>query len=378
MLPRLDKGSQIKNQRTSNKLHQFQAAIIPSNHAIKQADTHKDKPHKLATQSNIKQHLPHKITKKNKREKRGWQYNLQYITILCQGTTNGEKIMAVLLKADQVRAKDLDVLKEKTASFKKQGITPLLKVVLAGDDPASILYTSKKKKYMESFGASCDIIRLPAEIKEKDFLQTIDEIVHNPLVHGVLIQMPLPKGLESLDVGSIIPGNLDVDGLSPHNFYRLAAGRKGLIPCTPKGISGLLEYYNLPVEGQNVVIIGRSMIVGKPLAALLANHNATVTLCHSRTKNIPELCQKADIIVCAIGRAKFLTKDYIGNNHPVVIDVGINRDAKGKLCGDVDFTTVAPLAKAITPVPGGVGPMTIHSLAQNLLEATANRTQGNP
>ena len=281
--------------------------------------------------------------------------------------------MAILLKARQVCSEGLETLAKKTASLKEQGIHPLLKVVLVGNDPASILYTGKKKKYMESFGASCDIIHLPEETKEKEFLQVIDEIIHNPLVHGILVQMPLPGELNSLDIGSIIPPGLDVDGLSPHNFYRLASNRKGLIPCTPKGILSLLEYYDIAVEGKNVVIIGRSMIVGKPLAALLANKNATITLCHSHTRNIKELSQKADIIICAIGRAKFLTKDYIGSNHPVIVDVGINRDAKGKLCGDVDFDTVAPLAKAITPVPGGVGPMTIHSLAQNLLEAATNR-----
>ena len=279
--------------------------------------------------------------------------------------------MPVLLRADSVRDKDFPLLVERTKKLKERATVPSLKVVLVGDDPAGVVYTRNKKTYVESFGGDCEIVRLAGGVSEAAFLGTVAELVADETVHGVLVQMPLPGNLGRIDVGGLIPAAKDVDGLSPGNIYRLVSGNeKGcLLPCTPRGIVALLEGYGIGVAGKRVAVVGRSMIVGKPLAALLTNRDATVTLCHSRTQNLERITKEADLIVCAVGRGHFLGPGHIGEGSPVVVDVGINRDRQGKLCGDVDFDAVAPLTSAITPVPGGVGPMTVHSLALNLLGA---------
>ena len=284
---------------------------------------------------------------------------------------NGETVTPTLLKAQEVRSQGSHFLEAQTQELKAKGVIPALKVLLVGEDPGSVLYTNNKKIFVESFGAKCEIVRLHSTISEKAFLKALEEISQDPLVHGAFVQLPLPGSLSHLNIGEFIPASKDVDGLSPLNIYRLMTNDKNaLVPCTPKGIVGLLDHYGIALEGKNVTIIGRSMIVGKPLGVLLTNRNATVTLCHSRTKNIEEITRRSDMIVTAMGKEKFLSVDHLGDNRPVVVDVGINRGRDGKVCGDVDFKAVAPLSSAITPVPGGVGPMTIYSLAQNLLQAT--------
>ena len=252
-----------------------------------------------------------------------------------------------------------------------------MKVVLVGSDPASIIYTSSKKKFCEKIGASCEIIALDENISEKNFLATIDSINNDELVHGCIIQMPLPKHLSHLDIGRLVKKEKDVDGFHPENLYALLSNngdQHDFISCTPKGILTLMQESQIEISGKHVVIIGRSMIVGKPLAMLLTNHNATVTLCHSQTKNLKNLTRSCDILVSAIGKAHFIDESFVSSNkNQVIIDVGMNTDTQGQLCGDVNFEKVKDLVSAITPVPGGVGPMTIVSLAQNLLQASKNR-----
>lgn len=252
-----------------------------------------------------------------------------------------------------------------------------MKVVLVGSDPASIIYTSSKKKFCEKIGATCEIIALDENISETDFLTTVESINGDDLVHGCIIQMPLPKHLSHLDVGRLVKKEKDVDGFHPENLYALLnnnGDQHDFISCTPKGILTLMQESQIEIAGKHVVIIGRSMIVGKPLAMLLTNHNATVTLCHSQTKNLKDLTRSCDILVTAIGKTHFIDGSFLSSNkNQVIIDVGMNTDTQGQLCGDVDFEKVKDLVSAITPVPGGVGPMTIVSLAQNLLQASTNR-----
>ncbi len=285
--------------------------------------------------------------------------------------------MNKLLKSKPIIDENIQLLEANCSLLKEQGIIPQLKVILVGDHPASLIYTRNKKKFMEKIGAKCDIIRLPQELTEKEFLKEVQEISSNALVHGCFIQLPLPKQLEHIDVGELIPPQKDVDGFHSNNLYQLMQGSKGessLLPCTPKGIITLLKGYQIDLEGKNIVILGRSMIVGKPLALLLLNYNATVTLCHSKTKNLKHHTQNADIIISAIGHAHFLTKDFLDpKGEQILIDVGMNHDQDNKLCGDIWTDDVINSCSKITPVPGGVGPMTILSLAENLLEA-AKRT----
>jgi len=276
--------------------------------------------------------------------------------------------------AGPVRSKEIEILKERTNALQKKGVTPTLKVILVGNTKASLIYTRSKKKFIENFGARCEIIHLPDTLNEAEFLAEVGNIVGDDSVHGCFVQLPLPRHLSHIDVGELIPGHKDVDGFNQKNLYELFKGDTGvkaLLPCTPKGIITLLQHYDIPLDGQNVVILGRSEIVGRPMSLLLLNHNATVTVCHSRTKNIKEITAKADIIISAIGKAKFLDSSFLSEDkRPVIIDVGINHDEAGKLCGDVDYQDVYDHCEAISPVPGGVGPMTILSLAQNLLQAT--------
>ena len=283
--------------------------------------------------------------------------------------------MSILLKAKAPRSEGLPTLKLKMEGLKARGITPALKVILIGDNPASVIYTEHKKRYIESLGGACHIVKMNRTTGKDDLLKSIQDISKDPLVHGLLVQLPLPQGpLDAFDLGPVLPPSKDVDGLHPINLYKLITGdSSALVPCTPKGILQLLQYYSIGIKSKNVVVIGRSMIVGKPLASLFTNYDATVTLCHSQTKHLEDITKGADIIISAVGKEHFLDKKYIGSNAPVVIDVGINRNVvQGTLCGDVHFDEVSPLASAITPVPGGVGPMTIYALAQNLLQAVEN------
>lgn len=280
-----------------------------------------------------------------------------------------------LLKSKPVIDKRVDDLKNKCSKLKDRGIVPNMKVILVGDNPASVIYTRNKKKFMERIGAECEIIKLPKDLDEWEFLKKVEEISTNDKVHGCFVQLPLPVQLSHIDVGELIPPHKDVDGFHSKNIYQMMhgdSGEKALLPCTPKGMITLMQEYGIDLNGKNVVMIGRSMIVGKPMAMLLLNHNATVTICHSRTKNLQEQTKNADIIISAIGKAKFLTQDFLRESKDqVIIDVGMNHDESGKLCGDVDFNGVQDHCAQITPVPGGVGPMTILSLAENLVTAAS-------
>ena len=281
--------------------------------------------------------------------------------------------MTKILYAQPVRDKIIVDLKNRTKTLKQKNITPWLKVVLVGENASSQIYTRNKKKFVEKLGGKCDIIKVENNIEEIQFRKLIENLTSEKGLHGLLIQLPLPDHLSHIDVGNLINSSLDVDGLNSSNIGEMVKNKQSgesLSPCTPKGILTLLQHYDIPISGKNVCILGRSLIVGKPLANLLTNCDATVTLCHSKTQNIEEYTKRADLIITAIGKPRFLTKKFINENgNQVLIDVGINKTENGKLCGDIDFEGIQNSVAGITPVPGGVGPMTILSLAQNLLQA---------
>ena len=285
--------------------------------------------------------------------------------------------MSQLLHSSAVKKLITKGLKSECKALKEKNIFPSMKVVLVGSDPASVIYTSSKKKFAEKIGALCEIVALDEKISEHDFKNIINQINNDDSVHGCIIQLPLPKHLSHLDVGHLVAQEKDIDGFHPENLYALLSNngdQHNFISCTPKGILTLMQESQINIAGKHVVIVGRSMIVGKPLAMLLTYHNATVTLCHSQTENLRELTKKCDILVSAIGKANFIDESFLSpNKNQVIIDVGMNTDTQGQLCGDVHFTNVVDHVSAITPVPGGVGPMTIVSLAQNLLQASKNR-----
>ncbi len=250
--------------------------------------------------------------------------------------------------------------------------TPGLAVIIAGDDPASKTYVKNKKKACEFCGIRSFEYALPADVSEQELLELIAELNKREDVDGILCQLPLPAHIHEKAVIEAIDSEKDVDAFSEVNTGRIMIGNHYFLPCTPAGVMELLRYYNIDTAGKNAVVIGRSNIVGKPMAMLLMHSDATVTVCHSKTKNLAEICSRADIIVAAIGREKFVTADMVKEG-AVVIDVGINRGADGKLHGDVDFEAVSRKASYITPVPGGVGPMTIAMLMQNTLTSYKNK-----
>lgn len=260
-----------------------------------------------------------------------------------------------------------DRIKNETAQLiKNTGITPGLAVILVGDDSASHVYVRNKKLACEYCGFYSQSYELPQETTEKQLLELIGELNKNDKIDGILVQMPLPAHIDPDTVINAILPEKDVDAFNPENVGKIMLGEYSFLPCTPAGVMELLKYYNIDVSGKECVVIGRSNIVGKPMAMLLLHENATVTICHSRTKRLADVTRRADIIVAAVGKAGFVTADMVKEG-AVVIDVGINRNADGKLCGDVDFEAVEKKASYITPVPGGVGPMTISMLMQNTL-----------
>lgn len=263
-------------------------------------------------------------------------------------------------------------LKDKVADLVAKGVTPGLVVVLVGENPASQVYVRNKERRALAAGFKSEIIRLSDDISEQDLLALIDKLNHDEKWHGILVQLPLPNHISEEKVLLAIDPDKDVDGFHPTNMGLLWSGSPVMVPSTPAGIMVMLEEYGVDLTGKTAVVIGRSNIVGKPMAQMLLDKNATVTIAHSRTKELAALAKTADVLVVAIGRGNFVTADFVKPG-AVVIDVGMNRDENGKLIGDVKFDEVEPIASLITPVPGGVGPMTITMLMEQTYE-TANRS----
>ncbi len=277
--------------------------------------------------------------------------------------------MAELISGKVVSAKVRENIKTDVENFKaKYNSTPGLAVIMVGDNPASAVYVRNKHKACLEVGMTSFEIKYPEDISEAELLSKIDELNADDRVDGILVQLPLPKAIDEEKVINRILPTKDVDAFHPENVGKIMIGNYTFLPCTPAGVIELLKHYNVEIEGKTCVVIGRSNIVGKPMAHLLLERNGTVTVCHSRTKNLSDITKTADILVVAIGRAEFLTADMVKPGS-VVIDVGINRTSDGKLVGDVKFDEVEPLVSAITPVPGGVGPMTITMLLKNTLTA---------
>lgn len=258
-------------------------------------------------------------------------------------------------------------LKEKVSQLEARGKKPGLAVVLVGDDPASAVYVRQKKRACKEIGIYSEEHHLPEDISQDELLTLVDRLNKDPNIHGILVQLPLPEGLDETEVIDAIDPRKDVDGFHPINVGRLHIGEKGFVPCTPAGIIELVRRLEVPISGKKVVVVGRSNIVGKPTAALFLRENATVTICHSRTKDVFEECRQADILVAAVGKPHMVKKEWVKPG-AIVIDVGINR-IDGRLVGDVDFDEVKEVAGAITPVPGGVGPMTIAMLMKATVAA---------
>ena len=277
--------------------------------------------------------------------------------------------MAELIDGKLVSAKTREKIAVEVADFKREfNITPGLAVIIVGENPASLVYVRNKHKACVEAGMNSIEIKMPESTTEDELLAKISELNSDANVHGILVQLPLPKHIDETRVLNSISPEKDVDAFHPVNVGKIMIGNYNLLPCTPAGVMDLLDYYGVELSGKRAVVIGRSNIVGKPMALLLLERNATVSVCHSRTKDISEYTRAADVIVVAVGRPNFLKADMIKPG-AVVIDVGINRLDNGKLCGDVDFTQVKEVASLITPVPGGVGPMTITTLLKNTLSA---------
>ena len=261
-----------------------------------------------------------------------------------------------------------DELKGKVEKLKGEGTEVCLAVIQVGCDPASTVYVGNKKKACEYIGIKSVAYELPEETTEEELLEIINKLNEDDSVHGILVQLPVPKHINEEHIINAISPAKDVDGFHPASVGALSIGKKGFVSCTPAGIIQLLKRSQIEIEGKDCVVIGRSNIVGKPMAMLLLRENGTVTVCHSKTKNLKEVCKRADILVVAIGKPKMIDASYVKEG-ATVIDVGIHRNENGKLCGDVDYDSVEPVAGAITPVPGGVGPMTIAMLMNNCVEA---------
>lgn len=277
-----------------------------------------------------------------------------------------------LLNGKELAQKLQQEMTQEVTELKEKGLQPGLAVILVGEDSASQVYVRNKERAANNIGMYSVVYRLPETTSEADLIAKIEELNHDDKVHGILVQLPLPKHINEDVVLDTIDPAKDVDGFHPMNLGNLFAGKPTMIPCTPAGIMELIKLSGLDLAGKNAVIIGRSNIVGKPMAHLLLQANATVTICHSKTKDLPKVAKQADVLVVAIGRANFVTADFVKEG-AVVIDVGINRDENNKLTGDVKFDEVAPLTSYITPVPGGVGPMTITMLMRQTIDAAKRK-----
>ncbi len=279
-----------------------------------------------------------------------------------------DESMAHIIDGKAISLQIKDELKEKVSALKQEGTGITLAVVQVGNDPASAVYVRNKKKGCEYIGIGSLSYELPQETTQQELIALIGQLNGREDVNGILVQLPLPEHIDEDAVIRAIDPKKDVDGFHPQSVGALSIGQPGFVSCTPAGVIQLLKRSGIEIAGKECVVLGRSNIVGKPMALLLLRENATVTIAHSKTRNLREVTSRADILITAIGRPKMITRDYVKEG-AVVIDVGINRDENGKLCGDVDFQEVAPLCSAITPVPGGVGPMTIAMLLSNCLES---------
>lgn len=275
---------------------------------------------------------------------------------------------AKLIDGKAVSASLREAMKAEVEELAEQGITPGLAVVLVGDDPASQVYVRNKEKGCEELGIYSEKYELPASTTQRELLDLVETLNKKPDIDGILVQLPLPDHLDSNAVIEAISPDKDVDAFHASNVGRIMLGDYRFLPCTPAGIMELIHSTGIEVAGKECVVVGRSNIVGKPMAMLLLHENGTVTVCHSKTRNLAEVTRRADILVAAVGKPNFITAEMVKEG-AVVIDVGMNRDGDGKLCGDVDFKAVAEVAGAITPVPGGVGPMTITMLLKNTITA---------
>ena len=274
--------------------------------------------------------------------------------------------MAEIISGKVISAAVKERIAAEVAELKAKGMTPGLAVIIVGTDPASQVYVGSKERTCIELGMYSEKYELPEETTNEELLALVEKLNNDDKIHGILCQLPLPRHLDEKAVIDAIQPSKDVDAFHVQNVGKIMLGDYDFLPCTPAGIMEMLKYADIDPAGKHCVVIGRSNIVGKPMAMLMLHANATVTICHSRTQNLKEICREADILVASVGKAKFVTPDMVKEG-AVVIDVGINRDENGKLCGDVDYAAVEPKCSAITPVPGGVGPMTIAMLMQNTL-----------
>lgn len=281
--------------------------------------------------------------------------------------------MAQIISGKELAARIKQRVSSQVEELKTGGVNPCLAVVLVGDDPASAVYVRGKESDCRECGIESRMLRLPADTTQDQLLEQLKQLAEDRSVHGILVQLPLPAQIDEQAVIAAIPPEKDVDGFSPVNVGRMMIGEECFLPCTPAGCIEMLKSTGMPIASKRAVVLGRSNIVGKPAAMLLLRENATVTICHSKTENLAQLCGEADILVAAIGKAKFVTGDMVKPG-AVVIDVGINRDENGKLCGDVDFAAAEQKASFITPVPGGVGLMTRAMLLVNTIQAARRQT----
>lgn len=279
--------------------------------------------------------------------------------------------MAQIIDGKKISSEIKDELKVKVSELKEQGKEICLAVIQVGNDPASTVYVGNKKKACEYIGIKSLAYELPESTTEEELIEIIEKLNKDEKVNGILVQLPVPKHINEDRIIKTISPEKDVDGFHPASVGALSIGQKGFVSCTPAGVIQLLKRSNIEIEGKECVVIGRSNIVGKPMSMLLLRENGTVTVCHSRTKNLKEVCKRADILVVAIGKPRMIDASYVKEG-ATVIDVGIHRDENNKLCGDVLYESVEPIAGAITPVPGGVGPMTIAMLMNNCVEAGMN------
>ncbi len=276
--------------------------------------------------------------------------------------------MAQLIDGKQISKEIKDELKEKVAALKAQGIEGAMAVIQVGEDPASSVYVNNKKKACEYIGIRSESYELAENTSEQELLDLIERLNNDPKINGILCQLPVPAHMDENKIIRAIAPEKDVDGFHTQNVGALVVGQKGFVSCTPAGVIQLLKRSGIEIAGKHCVVVGRSNIVGKPMSLLMLKEHATVTICHSRTSDLQAVCKQADILIVAVGKPKMITADYVKEG-AVVIDVGIHRQENGKLCGDVDFEQVEPIARAITPVPGGVGPMTIAMLMNNCVQA---------